>query len=170
MQKIRSQMRAIMSQGWSFIFVFQLLTRARAGRCWWRTWGQPSMPCVSRQEESKSSRPRPRSARTVVALRSRSFSINSPTMVSISRLPQWGTWAGKGGRDKKVKVICLQTTYIQGMLRFPDGHSLGQNQVLRQWARIDHYKIVTDDIQSCLLKQRYCKALVMDCCWWDTNR
>ena len=27
---------------------------------------------------------------------------------------QWRTWAGKGGRDKKVKVICLQTTYLQG--------------------------------------------------------
>ena len=45
---------------------------------------------------------------------------------------QWGTWAVKGGRDKKVKVICLQTTYLQGILRFPDVHSLGQNQVLRQ--------------------------------------
>ena len=31
MQKIRSQMRAIMSQGWSFIFVFQLLTRLLTG-------------------------------------------------------------------------------------------------------------------------------------------
>ena len=123
------------------------------GRCWWRTWGQPSMPCVSRQEESKSSRPRPRSAGTMVALRSRSFSTNSATRVSISWLAQWGTWAGKGGRDKKVKVICLQTTYLQGILRFPDVHSLGQNQVLKQWTRIDHYKIVTDDIRSCLLKR-----------------
>ena len=116
------------------------------------------MPCVSRQEESKSSRPRPRSARTMLALRSRSFSTNSATRVSISWLAQWGTWAGKGGRDKKVKVVCLQTTYLQGILRFPDVHSLGQNQVLRQLARIDHYKIVTDDI----LKQRNCKALLME--------
>ena len=111
------------------------------------------MPCVSRQEESKSSRPRPRSARTMLALRSRSFSTNSATRDSISRLAQWDTWAGKGGRDKKVKVICLQTTYLQGILQFPDVQSLGQNQVLRQLARIDHYKIVTDDIRSCLLKR-----------------
>ena len=59
-------------------------------------------------------------------------------------------------------LMCLQTTYLQGILQFPDVQSLGQNQVLRQLARIDHYKIVTDDIRSCLLKQRNCKALLME--------
>ena len=154
-------MRAIVSQGWSFIFVFQLLTRLLTG----------NLEDVDGEHEDNQACP--------VWVDKRKAKAPDPGPGQRGRWWPWGrgpsppmqpqgfpSLGSPNGAPGLVRVVGIRKWKLsacgQPISRpFPDVHSLGQNQVLKQWTRIDHHKIVTDDIQSCLLKQRYCKALVM---------